>query len=532
MQTPFVKPFTAHDRRFLYDVGTNNIMEVDEALYKMACHAALDESTGTFRPTPDAPRDGADLDAALREMEKYHREMGFFAPNTPRRMTFPFSRDELQAILDQLVGHVILNVTENCNNRCSYCKFSGAYKHARLHNERTMSTAVALDAIRFMFARSRYLVTRTDEHLSIGFYGGEPLLAFPLIKECVQFARDEHPDLMSRLTFAMTTNLMVVDQAILDFLIDTDVSILVSLDGPQHLHDRYRHTAGGQGTFVRVLENLRYLRAKSERYYNTRVGFSVVMAPPYDLEAVVRFFATEGLTTERRVTLNFVDGDDTTFFTDFCGGDNGERAAGEQLDRLRAEYESRLESGLRDGMGIVLDRLFGDRVKDIYNRPLLPLPPAIYPNGICIPGFTRVLVGPDGEIYVCEKVGYDLPIGSIRTGFDLDAIMAAVQKYISISESCSSCWAVRFCKMCFAGAVGGCQMDGGRKASHCDGIRGGVLKALRTFPKVMDLDPAVVQPLFKREQTDGGMDLAFRFIAEYRKQKGELQAASVPATSE
>lgn len=526
MERPFVLPFTARDRRYLYDVNTNNIMEVDELLYTRASQVCFDDRTGTFRPTTDAPSNGVDQDATLSEMDRCHRDRGFFSAKKPTRMAFPFSRDELGLILGQLVGHVILNVTENCNLRCSYCKFSGRYKHARVHSIRTMSTEVARAAIRFMVARSNYLVTRTDERLSVGFYGGEPLLASNVIRDCVQFVGTEYPHLKDRVTFALTTNLTLEADSVLDYLVDNDLTLTVSLDGPQALHDRYRRSATAQGTFDRVLQNLLYLRARSPLYYNTRVGFSVVLAPPYDLKAVVSFFANEELTTERRITLNFVDGEDTTFFDECCGGQTDAKAAAVQLDQLRSEYESRLPNGLKDGVGLVLDRIFGERLRDIYNRPLIPLPPTIYPNGICIPGFNRLFVSPDGRIYMCEKVGYDLPIGDICTGFALDAICAAIERFVSISDACLSCWAVRFCKMCFAPALREGQLDGGRKARNCQGVREGVLKALRTFPALMDVDPVIAQPLFKREPSGGGTELAFRFIEEHRKANGHYEAAS------
>ena len=58
------------------------------------------------------------------------------------------------------------------------------------------------------------------------------------------------------------TNGMLIDDAWCDLLIEEDVGVGVSIDGPKHLHDRNRLTRSGQGTFDRTIAGVRQLRQR------------------------------------------------------------------------------------------------------------------------------------------------------------------------------------------------------------------------------------------------------------------------------
>ncbi len=60
----------------------------------------------------------------------------------------------------------------------------------------------------------------------------------------------------------MTTNLFILNKEIMDFLIINNFSLLGSLDGPQEIHDGYRITMSGKGTFDTVMKNLTRIKEK------------------------------------------------------------------------------------------------------------------------------------------------------------------------------------------------------------------------------------------------------------------------------
>lgn len=528
MGRPFIFKFKNKDKRYLYDVNANQIMEVDECLFSIIDHVDIDCRGSCFVN----PRNGgiraegqgfafaeADIRRTLDTIATFHREKGFFSNHRPSQMAFPFSKRELGYILEHLVGHVILNITENCNLRCSYCKFSGKYSHARIHSGKRMNESVALRAVQFMLDRSDYLVAETTEGLAVGFYGGEPLLNFPVIRACKEYVHEHCPQIEDRITFSLTTNMTIENDRVIDYLVDHGFYVMVSLDGPEDMHDRYRRSKSGRGSFQQVMQNLRRIKARNAEYFTTKLGFSVVMAPPYDLNALIDFFGQAELAMSRKMMWSFVDDQDTTFFNEFADLDSINSDLRTQLDELRARFESQLKAGSRARETELLTVLFGDQVRDLFMRNCVHLPDAIYPNGNCIPGFQKVFVSPDGRFYMCEKIGYDLPMGDLDRGFDVDAIYSAIDDYISISKSkCLDCWALRLCKMCFVKALRAGQFDAERKEENCRAVKAAILRSLRSFSEIMNANPSILAEIYNDTHIARGMEVPFQFIQKYRHQ--------------
>ena len=80
------------------------------------------------------------------------------------------------------VAAVCLHIAHNCNLSCEYCYAdSGAFGGSL----QLMSRRILFKAIDFSFAHSGDF-----KSVNVGFFGGEPLLNFKLIREAVKYARD------------------------------------------------------------------------------------------------------------------------------------------------------------------------------------------------------------------------------------------------------------------------------------------------------------------------------------------------------
>lgn len=104
----------------------------------------------------------------------------------------------LPHLLAHNIEQLTLQVTQNCNLRCSYCVYGGSYIN-RHHCNKRMDFQMAKKAIDFALERSS-----DSRRLSIGFYGGEPFLEFELIKQCINYVHEmvEGKDVL----FTVTTN--------------------------------------------------------------------------------------------------------------------------------------------------------------------------------------------------------------------------------------------------------------------------------------------------------------------------------------
>jgi uncharacterized protein len=146
---------------------------------------------------------------------------------------------------DQLL--LTIAPTLNCNFRCDYC-----YED---HFKVNMARAVQDGLVAWTAERAK-----TIRQMHVIWYGGEPLLpgAFEIVeglsRRFVELCADRSIDYNAELV----TNGYLLDRKKMETLAGLGVTVVqVTLDGPPATHDERRMLAGGQGTFWRIIENMR-----------------------------------------------------------------------------------------------------------------------------------------------------------------------------------------------------------------------------------------------------------------------------------
>jgi len=149
--------------------------------------------------------------------------------------------------------HIIVP-TLRCNQECIYC-------HAKPLDEKNldMDKKTAIKAMNFVFQTESPAVT-------IEFQGGEPLLAWDTVSFIVKEARSLNEKYEKKdLRITVVTNLTLMDEEKLDFLIKNRVSICASLDGPEKVHDANRKYLGGGPTYKDVIKRIEEIKGKYEK---------------------------------------------------------------------------------------------------------------------------------------------------------------------------------------------------------------------------------------------------------------------------
>lgn len=267
-KTPFVFCFKTENKNYVYDVNTNRVFEVDRVLHKIINRYGKIPLTELYKEYGDR-YSKKDIETAYLEIGEAQKD-GMFSTDRARKMAYGVELKE--ALRKDKFEQLILNLTENCNMRCSYCIYSGKYNQQRVHSKRYMSEETALKA-------TDYFLNNCADEIYLGFYGGEPLLAFNLMKKVVEYSKNKTD---SSINFSLTTNATLLNEEIIHYFVSNKFSLTVSLDGPESVHDRYRKTIDGQGTFQRVMENLKKIKDYDPDYYRNKVLFSVVNAPPVE----------------------------------------------------------------------------------------------------------------------------------------------------------------------------------------------------------------------------------------------------------
>lgn len=152
------------------------------------------------------------IDITTEKIDKYLNRIGIVSDDFLEEICHPSSHF-IEQELRGCVFNLVLQVTQNCNLRCSYCAYSGAY-YNRTHSQKRMSFEMAKKAIDFLFSHSS-----ERDQLVIGFYGGEPLLEFDLITQIVEYS--ESIGWGKKLRYVVTTNATLLTDKVLDFFVVT-----------------------------------------------------------------------------------------------------------------------------------------------------------------------------------------------------------------------------------------------------------------------------------------------------------------------
>ena len=150
-----------------------------------------------------------------------------------------------------------LVLTSSCNLSCSYC-----YQTARSGSTMEWETLrAALD-----------LLLRSEKpERSLSFYGGEPLLALPLIKRAIRYIASARPA-DREIGFTITTNGLLLDRATVRFLARHGVDTTISCDGVESAQE-----LRSPGSFRRLDRVLRDLGKNEPEYLRDRCQVAMTL---------------------------------------------------------------------------------------------------------------------------------------------------------------------------------------------------------------------------------------------------------------
>ena len=188
--------FSTKFKNYFYDTGTGKVLHIGD--YEFKALQALFDRTISLEAFEARCRqmgdDRFDKFLAVIEAEKL-----FCAPPVT---TLHLSTDDnwLNSV-DTDLQQLVLEVTEACNFRCKYCIYNEDYDGNRDFGTAQMSQEVAQRAI-------DYLAEHSSSHFAVTFYGGEPLVNFPLVRWATEYTLAHYKD--KNPTFNLTTNLTLV----------------------------------------------------------------------------------------------------------------------------------------------------------------------------------------------------------------------------------------------------------------------------------------------------------------------------------
>ena len=183
---------------------------------------------------------------------------------------------------------VIFEVTDQCNLACEYCGYGKLYNNydERKEGQQTFQNIKLLIDYLVEFWNSPLNISHAND-IRISFYGGEPLLAFPLIMETVAYVESLKMRRNIRFVYHMTTNAYLLDKY-MDFLAKKEFRLLLSLDGNKQ-HNSYRIRKDGKPSFDKVFANILALKNKYPDYFSKYVNFNSVLHNRNEVQTMMDF---------------------------------------------------------------------------------------------------------------------------------------------------------------------------------------------------------------------------------------------------
>ncbi len=310
-----------------------------------------------------------------------------------------------------------LLVSQTCNMKCDYCFVDeGSYGK----ENRLMTSKVAKDSIDFLIKNSK------NKNIEIDFFGGEPLLNWEVIKETIIYGLNESKKNNKNLRFSLTTNGTLLTDDKINFLNENKISLIISLDGPKEVNDKFRKFKNGNGSFDFIYPKVNNLIKKRDSGYYIRGTFteetkSIFNSAKYLFENGFQNISLEPVVIEEVNPLKIKK---------------------ESLKKIKKEYE-------KLGEYIFNERKKGNNLNFYHFLISLDEGPCLGKMSFgCGAGVEYLAVDSTGDLYPCHFLTEfdEFKMGNIYTGIDEN-----LKKYfmnlndLSKKPKCSNCWAKYLC---------------------------------------------------------------------------------------
>lgn len=450
---PLVKVFEINNNIYLYDAHSNYLCEFEH------------KNMHWFENYSDSSVNG------LSELW----QKGAFLPDGLEKVIC--SNNDIIMMIEEhskyvLPRKLILEITEDCNLRCAYC-FNTLGSGPRKHSSTKINLPFIYKAIDQYFnvytdKFSQIKGTIKDQYLQIapptfGWWGGEPLLNFEIIKESFLYIKNlpwkKYGIPLDKIYFSIVTNFTILTQDIIDFLIKNQIYLMVSLDGGEEEHDKNRKFVDGSGSFKLVKKNLDNLLKNYPEYCKHRIIIQAVHTKgtrkATDINSFFHQYFYDSNGEKRVLKISQYPRKDENEFISAEWISEGLPLKERQLQFEKLLADLKLLSDNELHAFFYKNQEISEEFEQVYileeliNCNLIQGYRNFSKSFACPLGFDSVYVSAKGEYHICMKTDSSMPIGNISEGIDKDKMVSLYESYMKVLEmKCKNCWNIHFCKMC------------------------------------------------------------------------------------
>lgn len=418
------------------DTCSGSVHSVDDVAYDMIAMYGKEDDDRIIAAMKEKYADrsdvtDSDLKDCLSDIEALVNAGKLFSEDAYEQLAYDYKNNS------NVIKALCLHIAHTCNLNCSYCFAS----QGKYHGDRALMTfEVGKQAFDFLIANSG-----TRKNLEIDFFGGEPLMNFEVVKQLVAYARSIEKEKGKNFRFTLTTNGVLLDDDVTDFLNREMNNVVLSLDGRKEVHDRFRKDYAGNGSYDRIVPNFqRFVEKRGGKGYYVRGTYTHENT---DFTNDILHMADLGF---RELSMEPV----------VCPPGDPYALTEDDLPVLMEQYEKlSLEMLRREKKGEGFT--FYHYMLDLKNGP------CIYKRITgCGSGTEYMAVTPWGELFPCHQFVGDpkYSLGNIWDGVTNKAVQDEFRHCNAYArKECKDCWARLYCS-------GGCAAN----AYHATGSISGI----------------------------------------------------------
>ena len=357
-------------------------------------------------------------------------------------------KEEVRRNLIEL-RQLTLEVMDDCNLSCRYCGYGEMYEWYDERQSKYLRFGQIEKLLDFLTGlwNSNESVS-SNPHTFISFYGGEPLLNMPLIRQVVDYM--EQSPAGRRFRYSMTTNAVCLDKE-MDYLVEKGFRLLISIDGDSYASS-YQVRKDGRASFGKVVKNISLLRERYPDFYERNVSFNSVLHDRNSVGGIRKYLKEIFGKTGTIAELN----------------NSGVRE--DKKDLFEKTYRNKQQSLQGSGICKALSKEMFLEVPAIqslwsylrsysgnfYFRPTDLLKEETedgrLPTGTCTPFAKKMFVTVNGKLLPCERINHVFSCGTVsEEGLHLDEAEIAKQYNACLDKmehQCSACSLRKGCGQC------------------------------------------------------------------------------------
>ena len=375
----------------------------------------------------------------------YLKDRGFFA--NPTCAIFGTVDDSM--IKESIIQtqQIIFETVDYCNLNCTYCGFGEYYEGYDERTGKKMDIHQATKLLNYIF---EHKPKNKKSKLSIGFYGGEPLLNIEFIKKIVEVTSKLNAEKGLEIQYSMTTNATLLHKYI-DFIVNNKFNLHISLDGNEKGQSYRVFAKNNKNSFQKVIKNVDIIQKNYPEYFSDCVNFIAVLHNRNSVKDIYEFIYSryQKIPMISEINMNEIRPEkkkllEGMYNSKYKSEIEFQNDQSNLLNTVHNEFNIFHES--KDFLKYYSINYYVSNILSlIHNNEIY------FPASTCLPFSKRVYHTVHHKLLPCEKINYIYSIGNVNENVEINVpeITRRYNVYYNhLKKICQYCYEYRFCGIC------------------------------------------------------------------------------------